>query len=106
MAKPQLAEDVVGRPIQALAIGPAQDVSFTNTGSTQGTALTKDCCAVRLLATVDCRVAIGPAATAGATGCRVAAGIPEVFRVPPGTSNVVAARGADTSGILNITELN
>jgi hypothetical protein len=114
MAQTTLAEDKLGRVIQALALGTSQDLAFgTGSSTTSAAPLASDCRAVRVLADQDCRVAIGPTATvaAAATGARLSAGIAETFRVPfeasagPLISISVAARGVTAAGTLNIVEL-
>lgn len=99
-----LAQDRFAHPIQAAAPGTVQKVAFntsTSTATTNGVAA--DTSLVRLIADVDCYIAIATTPVAAATSMRLPAGIPEYFRVQSGWK--VAARGVVTTGTLCVTEM-
>lgn len=93
--------DANGNVAQVGRIGTVQDMTIA-ASSTQSTAVaTEGAIAVRVVATVECRISIGSNPTATATGLKLVAGIPEYFAARKGEK--VAVIG--TSGSLNIAEI-
>lgn len=104
MTTTTLAQDRFAHPIQAAALGTVQKVSFNTSGSAAtANGVAADTSIVRLLADVDCYVAMSAAPTAAATSMRLSGGIPEYFRVVSGWK--VAALGVVSAGTLCVTEM-
>jgi len=103
-----LATDRYNFPIQALEPGVVQNISFTTSGSTAtGNNIGATTVVVRLVATADCYVAIGPAAsvTASSSSMLLPAAAIEYFRVDQNATWKVAARGVAAAATLNVTEM-
>lgn len=103
-----LATDRFAHPIQVLEPGVVQNVAFNAASSTATTNnLQGPTVVVRLMATVDCYVACGPAASVSATTASMylPAYMVEYFRVDANSTWKVAARGVAASGVLNVTEM-
>lgn len=93
-------KDSNGNTMQVGRLGASQNVTI-GASSSQSTALvTPGLFAVRLVATADCRVAIGANPTATATSTLLVAGVPEYFSAEVGEK--VAVRGS-AGGTLNVT---
>ena len=108
MTQTYLAKDRFQHPIQALEPGIVQNIVVTTASSTPTAAdLNGNTVVVRLLATADCYVSIGPGASAAATSASmyVPAFSVEYFRVDQGAGWRVAALGVGAVGALNITEM-
>jgi hypothetical protein len=108
MTQTYLAKDRFQHPIQVLEPGVVQNVSFTNAGSTAtANSLGGNTVVVRLMATVDCYVSVGPAASVDATtsSLYLPAFLPEYFRVDQAATWKVAALGVTGSGTLNVVEM-
>ncbi len=108
MTQTYLAKDRFHHPIQALEPNVIQNITFTNSGSAATAAdFNGNTVVVRLLATADCYVALGPAATVSAsTGAMYLPALtPEYFRVDQGIGMRAAARGVVAGGTLNVTEM-
>ena len=108
MTQTYLAKDRFQHPIQALEPGIVQNIAVTTASSTPTAAdLNGNTVVVRLLATADCYVSIGPSATVAATSASMylPAFSVEYFRVDQAAGWKVAALGAATAGTLNVTEM-
>jgi hypothetical protein len=108
MTQTYLAKDRFHHAIQALEPNVTQNIGFTTAASSATAAdFNGNTVVVRLLATADCYVALGPAATVSAsTGSMyIPAYTPEYFRVEEGSTWRAAARGVVAAGTLNITEM-
>jgi hypothetical protein len=108
MTQTYLAKDRFQHPIQALEPATVQNVTFT-TGSSAATAadLSGNTVVVRLLATADCYVSVGPGGTVAATSgsMYLPAYAVEYFRVDQGVAWRVAALGVSSGGTLNVTQM-
>lgn len=98
----RLARDEFGIPAPVIGLGASQDVAV-GASSAQSTALGASTTMVRLVSTVDCRVALGENPTATATSTLLPAGCPEVFAVQP--RHKVAVIQTSGAGTLNLTEV-
>ena len=108
MTQTYLAKDRFQHPIQALEPNVVQNISFTTAGSTATTNnLNSNTVVIRVMATADSYVAIGPAAsvTASSASVYLPAFLPEYFRVDQNAGLKVAARGVLASGTLNVVEM-
>ena len=108
MTQTTLAKDRFNHAIQALRPGAVQNISFTTSGSTKtGADIGSNTVVVRLVATADCYVAIGPDATVAAdtSSMFLPASAVEYFRVSQAAGWRVAARGVSATGTLNVTEM-
>jgi ApbE superfamily uncharacterized protein (UPF0280 family) len=108
MTQTYLAKDRFQHPIQALEPNVVQNISFTTAGSTAITDnLNSNTVVIRVMATADSYVAIGPAAsvTASSASVYLPAFLPEYFRVDQNAGLKVAARGVLASGTLNVVEM-
>ncbi len=104
-----LPKDRHNDAIQCVRPGAVQNISFNTSGSTKCAAvLQPDTIVVRVIATVDCYVAIGPDASVTATtgSLYLPAFAVEYFSIPQNDRGQwnVAARGVAASGTLNVTE--
>jgi hypothetical protein len=108
MTQTYLAKDRFQHPIQALEPATVQNVTFT-TGSSAATAadLSGNTVVVRLVATADCYVSIGPGGSVDATSgsMYLSAFAVEYFRVDQGVAWRVAALGVASGGALNVTQM-
>jgi hypothetical protein len=108
MTQTYLAKDRFQHPIQALEPGTVQSLAFITASSSATAAdLNGNTVVVRLLATADCYVSIGPSATVAATSASMylPAFSVEYFRVDQAAGWKVAALGVATAGTLNVTEM-
>ncbi len=108
MTQTYLAKDRFQHPIQALEPNIIHNISFATGGSSATAAdFNGNTVVIRLLATADCYVALGPSATVSAsTGSMyVPAYTLEYFRIDQGAGWRAAARGVVASGTLNVTEM-
>lgn len=108
MTQTYLAKDRFQHPIQALEPGVVQMLAFTTADSSVvDSNLNGNTVVVRLLATADCYVSIGPADTAAATSASMylPAFTVEYFRVDQAAGWKVAALGVAAAGSLNVTEM-
>ncbi len=108
MTQTYLAKDRFNHAVQVLAPSLVQNISFNASGSTSTAAdLNPNTIVVRLMATVDCYVAIGPSGSVSATTASMylPALSPEYFRVNQNAGLRVAARGVLGLGTLNVTEM-
>lgn len=109
MTQTWLAKDRYNHAIQCVAPGASHDITVTSGASTVGSVIPRTSSVVRVVATVDVRIAIGPAATvaAGAADLLLPAGAVEYFRVPheldAGAGVALAARGESAGGKCNVT---
>lgn len=98
-----LTNDTNGNIAQVGRLGPSQTPAIT-LSSTQSAATTDPrCYAVRVVATVDCYVAIAANPTATATSTYLVAFQPEYFGAKQGDK--VAMLGVSAAGTINITEV-
>lgn len=108
MTQTLLATDRFSQAIQALQPGVVQNIAFSTAGST-ATAddIGSNTVVVRLVATADCYIAVGPAGSVSATTAStyLPAFAVEYFRVDQNAGWKVAARGVAASGTLNVTEM-
>lgn len=108
MTQTYLAKDRFQHAIQVLEPGVVQNISFTNASSTATTNnLNGNTIVIRVVATVDCYVAVGPSASvvASSNSLYLPAFLPEYFRVDQNAGWKVAARGVTGSGVLNVVEM-
>lgn len=108
MTQTYLAKDRFQHPIQALEPGVVQTFGFITASSSATAAnLNGNTVVVRLLATADCYVSIGPADTVAATSASLymPAFSVEYFRVDQAAGWKVAALGVAAAGSLNVTEM-
>lgn len=108
MTTTALAFDRFNNPIQALQPGVTQKITTaTGASARTGAGLRQATVVVRLVATTDCYVQFGPAASVDATAASmfVVAGVPEYFRVPWNSGWGIAAIAADMAGVLHVTEM-
>lgn len=111
MTQTYLAKDRFSHAIQVLKPGIVANVTVSTGGSAKtAVALSGNAVVVRLMATVDTYVSIGPTAAvaAAATSLYLPAFSVEYFRVDDDTTNntwSVAGLGVSGQGILNITEM-
>ena len=94
-----LRKDDNGNVMQVGRLGVSQDLTITASSKQSSAFTTLGVFAVRVVATVDCRIAIGSNPTATTTSTLLLAGTPEYFAVAPGEKLAVIG----TSGILNVT---
>jgi hypothetical protein len=94
-----LRKDDNGNVMQVGRLGASQDLTITASSQQSAAFTTLGVFAVRVVATVDCRIAIGSNPTATTTSTLLLAGTPEYFAVAPGEKLAVIG----TSGILNVT---
>lgn len=92
-------KDSNGNTMQVGRLGTSQNVTIGAVSAQSATLATPNLFAVRLVATADCRVAIGANPTATSTSTLLVAGVPEYFSAEVGEK--VAVIG--TSGTLNVT---
>lgn len=108
MTTTYLAKDRFQHPIQALEPDVIQNISFTS-GASAVTAnnIGGNTVVIRVMATADAYIAIGPAATVTASSASLylPAFLPEYFRVDQNAGLKVAARGVLASGTLNVVEM-
>ena len=111
MTQTYLAKDRFSHAIQVLKPGIVANVTVSAGGSNRAVALSADVVVVRLMATVDTYVSIGPSgsAAAAATSLYLPAFAVEYFRVDEGSTSVttwaVAGMGVSGQGTLNIVEM-
>lgn len=101
MTTPLMPKDGSSDPIPVLRPGTGQNLSFTGT-SAQSAAVSSS--VVRVIATTDCRIAIGANPTAGATDLYLPAGAVEYFRTAPDVDKIAAIQ-VSAGGTLNIVEM-
>lgn len=92
--------DANGNTMQVGRLGISQNITITGSSQQSSTLATPNLFAVRLVATADCRVAIGANPTATSTSTLLVAGVPEYFSALVGEK--VAVLGS-AGGTLNIT---
>lgn len=115
MTATYLAKDRFSHAIQALLPSMSQNVAYTSASSTPATsAFDPNTVCIRLVATADCYVSIGLAATvsASAGSMFLPAGAVEYFRVPEAAINIptsltykLGVMAANIAGTLNVTEM-
>jgi hypothetical protein len=99
-----LAQDRFAHPVPALPLGASVDIALSTSASTAtANPVSTGVSVVRLVADVDCWVAIGPDPVAASGGARFLAGFSECFAVQPGDK--VAGRAMMVSGTLNVVEM-
>lgn len=94
-----LGQDANKHTAQTGRLGTSQNVTITTGSSQSATFATDDMFAVRVVATADCRIAIGANPTATSSSTLLTAGIPEYFTAAKGEKIAVIG----TSGTLNVT---
>lgn len=94
-----IRKDDNGNTMQVGRLGTSQDLTVTGSSQQSAAFSTQVVFAVRVVATADCRIAIGANPTATTTSTLLPAGAPEYFSVQSGEKLAVIG----TSGTLNIT---
>ena len=97
----KLARDTTGHDVQAMAFGATLVRAFTGS-SAQSAAVSDTTYVVRLVATQDCFVEIGPDPTATTSSAYLPAGVVEYVSITPG--HKVAALQSSAGGNLYITQ--
>lgn len=95
--------DSLGRQSQDFSFGSHQAVAYTGTAG-HSTPVALGTVAVRLAATTDCWVVIGPSANAASGGFLLPAGVVERVGIVDAGSRV-SVRQASAAGSLSVTEL-
>lgn len=96
-----IAKDINGQPLQAVGLGATQKLAIGGS-SVQSTAATAAARLVRLVATVDCHVAIGENPTATTDSALLPASAAEYFEILAGQKVAVIQSGE--AGYLFVTE--
>jgi hypothetical protein len=96
-----IAKDVNGQPMQAVGLGASQVVAIGG-ASAQSVAMGFATRLARMVATVDCHIAIGADPTATTTSTFLPAGVPEYFEIREGQK--VAVIQSTGPGNLFVTE--
>lgn len=96
-----LAIDERGNAIQAIRPGTTSNIAVSSVGATNGAAISFPVRAIRVVADVDCFIAIGPGAVATVNDVPLFAKQPEVFAVADGDR--VSGITATGSGKVYIT---
>lgn len=108
MTQTILAKDRFNHAVQALEPGTVQNITTSTSASTAtSNNLAGGTVVVRLVATTDCYVAFGLAASVSATtsSMYLPAYSVEYFRVDENAGWKVAARAVTAAGTLNVTEM-
>lgn len=94
-----IRKDDNGNVMQVGRLGTSQNITITGTSQQSAAFTTPGVFAARVVATAECRIAIGANPTATTTSTVLPAGVPEYFSVYPGEKLAVIG----TSGALNVT---
>lgn len=96
-----IARDINGALVQAMRLDASQNVAVAS-ASGQSAALPAGCTVVRIVSTVDTRIAVGANPTALATSPLLPANTVEYFGVPEGCK-IALLRNGTTDGTASVT---
>lgn len=97
-----LVVDKNSKTVPAIAIGTSQDVNIASSANNTTAETDSGVSIYQLCSTVDCRIAIGPSATATSTSTLLPAMTPMAFGVRNGDRISVIRVNVD--GVLNVTK--